>query len=380
MDLVKKEYKLTVLLIPFAILLSACAGRINLSDSEPIDNAYGNEFANGSEVEEGLWRTKDALYVRRFLRNWDWQSSSYTTQSIYKLTDVGQEQIYSEKTEHNLSTDLQMRMYHGELLDYYLHTDTESGHPEIWRLNMDSRQFEKYIELAPPNGSIPYRFFVLEDKLYFISSPEKEEVEDYVYRYDDGTYTLLASNETFGNMFLPLYFSKHNMYYVLPESFDQIADSQFYTYYIFDLEATKTVREIRLDKVAELDQSGKGSCNDIRFTDHYVYFNYHFTDDDTYTLYRTDLSDMKTTKIVDNGGCRMNSCGDTLYLAFAPKDASDTVRTLHVLTPENDTPQKICTMDINNLYLVDDKWVYFTDFSNTIYRILPTGENLQKVM
>ena len=37
-------------------------------------------------------------------------------------------------------------------------------------------------------------------------------------------------------------------------------------------------------------------------------------------------------------------------------------------------------MDINNLYLVDDKWVYFTDFSNTIYRILPTGENLQKVM
>ena len=64
----KKEYKLTVLLIPFAILLSACAGRINLSDSEPIDNAYGNEFANGSEVEEGLWRTKDALYVRRFLR------------------------------------------------------------------------------------------------------------------------------------------------------------------------------------------------------------------------------------------------------------------------------------------------------------------------
>lgn len=170
----KKEYKLTVLLIPFAILLSACAGRISISDSEPIDNAYGNEFANGSEVEEGLWRTKDALYVRRFLRNWDWQSSSYTTQSIYKLTDVGQEQIYSEKTEHNLSTDLQMRMYHGELLDYYLHTDTESGHPEIWRLNMDSRQFEKYIELAPPNGSIPYRFFVLEDKLYFISSPEKE--------------------------------------------------------------------------------------------------------------------------------------------------------------------------------------------------------------
>jgi hypothetical protein len=37
-------------------------------------------------------------------------------------------------------------------------------------------------------------------------------------------------------------------------------------------------------------------------------------------------------------------------------------------------------MDINNLYLVDDKWVYFTDYGNTIYRILPTGENLQKVM
>ena len=110
MDLVKKEYKLTVLLIPFAILLSACAGRISISDSEPIDNAYGNEFANGSEVEEGLWRTKDALYVRRFLRNWDWQSSSYTTQSIYKLTDAGQELIYSDETENAYSSELQMRM------------------------------------------------------------------------------------------------------------------------------------------------------------------------------------------------------------------------------------------------------------------------------
>ena len=33
-----------------------------------------------------------------------------------------------------------------------------------------------------------------------------------------------------------------------------------------------------------------------------------------------------------------------------------------------------------NIYLVDDKWVYFSDYGNTIYRILPSGENLQKVM
>ena len=384
-----------ILLTSLVVLLSACTGRINISDSEPIDNAFGNEYANGSEVEDGLWRTKDTLYIRRIIQEQDLNGSTYATQSIYKLTDAGQEQIYSGKTEQDFSADMQMRLYHGEFLDYYLHADTELDHPEIWRLNQDRGQFEKYIELAPPNGSVPYRFFVLEDQLYFISSSEQEEPEDhvysydelenhedYVYRYDDGTYTLLASNETFGHMFLPLYFYKHYMYYVLPESIEQITDDNFYTYYVFDLESKKTVREIRMDMLEELDQSSKGTCNDIIFTDHYVYFNYLFAED-TFTLYRTDLSDMKTTKIVDNSGCRMNTCGDTLYLAFTPKitpDTVSTVRTLHILTPETDTPQEICTMDINNLYLVDDKWVYFTDFNNTIYRIMSTGENLQKVM
>ena len=63
---------------------------------------------------------------------------------------------------------------------------------------------------------------------------------------------------------------------------------------------------------------------------------------------------------------------------------------LHILTPESDTPKKICNINTRNIYLVDDKWVYiylvddkwvyFSDYGNTIYRILPSGENLQKVM
>ena len=40
-----------LLLTSLVVLLSACAGRISISDSEPIDNAFGNEYANGSEVE-----------------------------------------------------------------------------------------------------------------------------------------------------------------------------------------------------------------------------------------------------------------------------------------------------------------------------------------
>ena len=42
--------------------------------------------------------------------------------------------------------------------------------------------------------------------------------------------------------------------------------------------------------------------------------------------------------------------------------------------------KKICNINTRNIYLVDDKWVYFSDYGNTIYRILPSGENLQKVM
>ena len=50
---------------------------------------------------------------------------------------------------------------------------------------------------------------------------------------------------------------------------------------------------------------------------------------------------------------------------------------LHILTPESDTPKKICNINTRNIYLVDDKWVYFSDYGNTIYRILPSGENLR---
>ena len=53
---------------------------------------------------------------------------------------------------------------------------------------------------------------------------------------------------------------------------------------------------------------------------------------------------------------------------------------LHILTSESDTPKEICNINTRNIYLVDDKWVYFSDYGNTIYRILPSGENLQKVM
>ncbi|MBR1482565.1 MAG: hypothetical protein IJ598_06315 [Ruminococcus sp.] len=367
-----------LLLTSLVVLLSACAGRISISDSEPIDNADNNEYYNGTEFQEGLWRTNDALYIRRFSKDWDLSGSSYTTQKIYKLTDAGQELIYSDKTEHAYSSDLQMRMYHGEFLDYYLHTDTESGHPEIWRLNMDSRQFEKYIELVTPDRIVPYDFFIMEDQLYFIAETDQFEDGLYIYRYDDGANTPVASKETIGREFLPTHYSKHYMYYLLPETYENLTDSHFY---IYDLETKKTVKEYQLDFMAKLENNGEGDVDKLIFTDNYVYFTYRSDISGTYTLYRTNLNDMETTRIMENDNdLMMNSYGDTLYIAFTPENVQDNRWTLHILTPESDIPREICNINIRNIYLVDDKWVYFTDYGNTIYRILPTGENLQKVM
>ena len=77
---------------------------------------------------------------------------------------------------------------------------------------------------------------------------------------------------------------------------------------------------------------------------------------------------------------KLNNRKKQRYIAFTPENAQDDSWTLHILTQESDTPKEICNINTRNIYLVDDKWVYFSDYGNTIYRIFPSGENLQKVM
>lgn len=364
--------KIFICILITLIFCSSCNKKDIIDSAVMIDNSDRNIYANDTVFGPALSRTNDTIYFRKMHTDFDYDEfDDVLIQNIYKMNMDGKKKVYEGKVGAAMAFYSEMYVYKDELLDFRLHENAETGNPEIWKLNCDKQEFEKYIELDSPDVGEIYRFFTANNDLYVCSDSE----ENNVYKYDDGKYFLIASKELFGEEYKCIDYYKNYMYYVTSKNdFEKLT-----TVYKYDLDKNKTVQEYDLSCLQQILNKPNYGINQRWFVDNYLYLE--FTDngqfDGHHYFYRLDLSNMSMTEIFDSpNSFILNAYGDNAYIGFASENKSG----LYEVTPDSDELKELYSGDVFSVFIIDDKWIYFTGNTNTLYRILPNGENLEKIM
>lgn len=355
--------------ITILLLLTSCASNNIIDEASIVDNNERNLMYNDGN---NLLRTDDSLFYRKLIRKTNYiNMTSELFQEIYRIDNKSITKVYSKKSqgENNWNFYPNLYIYNNELLDGNTHHSKKAGVTEIHRLNPTTQQFEKYIEITSPDHCYFYRFFTLNNELYLCSESE----DGNIYKYKDGSCSLVYSQS-----YLQTYnhdFFNNFMYYTLSET----DFNRYINVYKYDLNTQKTLGKLDFSGLKEIYNKPKYAANKICLLDNYLYVDYteNGQSDGVHHFYRLDISNNTFAELYNGEkSFYLNGYGENAYLGFPDEDNAG----LYLATPYTDSLVKLCSKDVSSIFIVDDKWIYFSDINDALYRILPNGENLEKIL
>lgn len=344
------------------------------TDTKAVNNDLKNNFWNDANYYDrfGIARSGDVVYLRTYevrsklqLNPLDISDNWYETD--YRIDENGVKKIYEKAQETGLDfKDTSLQIYDGKLLDFNLHcSDSKSGNPEIWYLNESKGAYEPLVALDIPNATYA-NFYVIDDGLYVVS-------ENNIYEYKSGEFVQLPIDDSFTEGSF-IFDSVGSRIYYENYSFDSEDSESNRKIYCYDVKTQKPPVYYDFSKVKEFESK---YYNAFFTSDNYFYLD--LTDSDSYTghhsFYRLKMSDMTADLIFEtDNSFSFNVCNDCAYVTFFEgKDG------LYKATPDSNELTELCSDKVVSVDIIDDKWVYFTDEAQDLYRILPDGSELAKV-
>lgn len=280
------------------------------------------------------------------------------------------------------------------------------------------RTFEPFLNPPLKNGDKVESVFVTGEELYYYTKQDKKTVYHYV---DDETVDVAASEKLCGNGYTPEDFCGNTMYYSLksqkktqavPNDYDaELDDCGIRKLYQYDLKSRKTVRCIDFSCLDKELPKKNSALKDYFITDNcvYLFVDYMGKLEEYYTkeiiendamlqdigyaeitkVYRFEIKTQKLTHLTDfgNGSFTVNGYGDKVYLSTVTENYKDDIgsvveleNVLYVFSDHADKPTLLPVSDsINNLYIFDDEWLYYTTSTNSLCRIHPDGTNKEHI-
>lgn len=335
-------------------------------ENESDNNSYMNTCSN---VICNLARVGDKLYYNAandFFKYGTYEITSDYTKRIYwkgpaitsdclDLDCVSDDNIYSSNIQNNV-------------IEYY---------------DLNQNQYKDYLRISNVNKEYPEKLFFKNDKLYYCYSKFTEDT-DYFY----SIYNLYKLSQNS----LQLVLSVDNL------DFDYISEPRFYNEYIYFV-AGKKLSNKKEDASANLflckynPNNGKivykipyaPSSDFVKITclsavnDKIYGMIVNQSDNGYETVYCADLKNGTiNTLFKSNAGMVINSYKDKVFLSV--ENGKD--KGIYSIDTSTDKTTKIFNDDIelNGLYIVDSKYLYFTDNAYfNLYRITQDGKNLEKV-
>ena len=113
------------------------------------------------------------------------------------------------------------------------------------------------------------------------------------------------------------------------------------------------------------------------FLDNYLYLELtHPEKSSKNYIYRIDLKTNNLTKLCETkGDVVLNGYGEDAYIGLQGKDAG-----LYRCTDESEELTKLSDREIDTVYILDNKWVYYSDTVGTLYRVTKDGSTEEKVL
>lgn len=377
----KKAFKIIAIALIFCFF--AVAGVVYFSltnvpehnvkiENEPDNNSYMNTCSN---VMCNLARVGDKLYYNAandFFKYGTYEITSDYTKRIYWKGPA----ITSECLDLN-------RVSNENIFSPYIHNDI------VQYYDLNQKHYEEYLKLPDTNNDNASleELFVVGNELYFSYSElyGGNVIGDTMVVY--GFYNLYRQDEDDTKLIL----SVDNL------DFDYISDLQFYDEYIYFVAGKRTSDKENAStnlflckynpnngkivyKIPYATSSDFVEITCLSAVNDKVYGTIVNRSDNGYeTVYCADLkSGTINTLFKSNAGMVINSYKDKVFLLIENgKDMG-----IYSVDTSTDKVTKIFDedMDLNGLYIVDSKYLYFADDAYfTLHRITQDGKNLEKV-
>ena len=355
-------YILSIALVLSLTFITTSGPNINPKadiSTETVDNQFNNINCNTDHF--GLIKSDTNFYYNF--------KNSIFHYGTYEFGNGEKDRIYWEGPSLTAKTMNLSYEYNGKILfpgykqDYYFDTEgylysyIENGY--IYYYNIENQKYERYIKIDSPDDTNLSYFFVTDNKLYLA-----DETKERIYLYDDGSYTLVASAELCGHGYTkPLSFYKNIMYFM---------DEGMDVFFKYDL-ASKSVlgsvnrNELKNERLYTTAISSVTSLEDDLFVT--------CERNSKSYIYRISFGNKSIEEVFKtNERVFLNGYGKTVV--FGLNTGND--RGLFVIDSDNNI-KRIYSGTVEELYIFDNKGVYFVGYNNDLYYMNYNGENLVEV-
>lgn len=337
------------------VFFTSCGNTVSSVDGQFIDNGYNNlVFNNGSLV-----RINNSLFY-----NYN-ETNDILHYGLYEITASGCEKIKVPEG-FVLSDNLQgMQGYQEQLL--IGSADTADQHIEAYSLknhsfssiNLFTDRFEQQIKQYYVFGDAVYA--VTDSEVYKVFKGKVEKLLDRsaVKNLNEQPY----SNET--DIFCGMCFTKDHIYYIHAESncMCSLDTKSLETNELFDMELELSKLNLSED---HLDYQFMVIDNNIIFS---------CAQDNTITRFYAYNVLTKSTRQIDayfDGLTHINAFNGQLVLGNEEDG-------LYLYDLETGDIQKVMESSVSEIYVVDDKYIYFKKPSRNLYRINPANGKTEKI-
>lgn len=356
-----------------------------------VDNSYRNYYIGyGADVTGGDGTLFFRSYNRSPFRN-----------GIYQIDSNIARRVYREGFSLTPSVPFTPYVFNGKLID------VKDG--KICSLNFLNGELEPF--LNPPLKDKEYveEVFTSGGELYYADSSQN------IYHYiDDKTMDIVASREMCGNNYITCDVCDNTMYYYfddnkssksVPNDYNgELYDCNIRKIYEYDLSERKQKQCIDFSCIDdELPQKNCALDNFYvaekqvylivkkleRIDDHYskevIEYDSMLQDigyAEKMIIYRYDISTGKLKKLADfdDAAIHINGYGSNVYMKVVTENNyghyAELVNKIYSFSADSDQPILLpAEKSIDELYIFDEEWLYYTTPSNKLYRIHPDGSN-----
>lgn len=359
-----------------------------------VDNSYrNNRNGYGVDVAGG----DGTLFFTSYNR-------SPFNHGIYQINGNAARRVYREGFSIlNPSIPFAPYVYRGKIID------TKNG--KICSLNFSNGKFEPFLNPPLKDNEKLKEVFTSGGVLYYTDKSNN------IYHYiDDNTIDIVASKKLCGKNYVYDDFCGNTMYYIdkntsqktVPNDYeeDEFFDCGIRKIYEYDLSERKTKRCIDFSCLDDVLPKKNCALEDYFVAENQVYLIVNKLEDleDHYSkkvieedsmlqdigyaenmmIYRYDINTKKLKKLEEFGDSSIdiNGYGSNVFIKVTKENNygyyGELVERLYSFSKDSDEPKLFATKggdSINDMYIFDEEWLYYTTPSNRLYRIHPDGSD-----
>ena len=359
-----------IALVVYLFFINTTYVNLVVVEEDNVNNCYNNTLANSETMlEPQLGKVGDKLY-------YSYSSNDMFKYGTYEVSSFLTKRIYWDGISPSPSTLSIDVVDDNGLFKTFI---DKNGVVKVY--NIEKAEYEPYFTIDKEKyGDGKWGLLFVDGVQYFTRNADFAKGKFYtwsdgyeLYKYENNTLIPVFSTDGFdAECYGPPLFDNGYIYIYM---FDEINEDESIDYLgKYDIKNKKIVTKIKLDEEYLF-------TSDIVFND--KVYGLKYLDDEENDVFGQaigffDMSNRKEKQIFEcDGTIILNGYDEKLFVGVYEGIEDNGLYVIDTKTEE--VKQIYDDKPVYGVYIVDNKWIYFVDEAERLYRITPDGKVLEKV-